>query len=83
MSERLGKGMKLTAESDYLTDAFYADLLRDRDALAEQGPCTDVAMSAECAALLHFEARLLDQKRYEQWLDLYTDDAIYWIPYDD
>ncbi|MEM8564664.1 MAG: aromatic-ring-hydroxylating dioxygenase subunit beta [Pseudomonadota bacterium] len=83
MSERLGNGLKLTAESGYLTDAFYADLLRDRDVLLEQGPCTDTALSAECAALLYFEARLLDQKRYEQWLDLYTDDAIYWIPYDD
>jgi 3-phenylpropionate/cinnamic acid dioxygenase small subunit len=26
------------------------------------------------------EARLLDDKRYEEWLDLWTDDGIYWVP---
>jgi 3-phenylpropionate/cinnamic acid dioxygenase small subunit len=26
------------------------------------------------------EAHLLDQKRYDEWLDLFTDDAFYWVP---
>ena len=26
------------------------------------------------------EARLLDDKRYQEWLDLWTDDGIYWVP---
>jgi 3-phenylpropionate/cinnamic acid dioxygenase small subunit len=26
------------------------------------------------------EARLLDEKRYDEWYDLYTDDAVYWMP---
>ena len=26
------------------------------------------------------EARLLDEKRYEEWHALFTDDAIYWVP---
>lgn len=26
------------------------------------------------------EARLLDEKRYEQWNALFTDDAYYWVP---
>ena len=26
------------------------------------------------------EARLLDDKRYDEWLDLWTDDGIYWVP---
>ena len=29
--------------------------------------------------LLH-EARLLDEQRYAEWLDLFAADAIYWIP---
>ena len=29
---------------------------------------------------LFHEARLLDLQRYEEWLDLYTDDATYWVP---
>jgi ethylbenzene dioxygenase beta subunit len=32
--------------------------------------------------LLSTEARFLDQERLEEWLTLYTDDAIYWIPSD-
>jgi 3-phenylpropionate/cinnamic acid dioxygenase small subunit len=26
------------------------------------------------------EAYLLDRKRYDEWLDLFTDDAFYWVP---
>jgi len=26
------------------------------------------------------EARLLDERRFEEWLDLFTKDGIYWIP---
>lgn len=34
----------------------------------------------EIAQFLYLEARLLDAQRYEEWLDLYTQDAIYWVP---
>ena len=30
--------------------------------------------------LLYFEARLLDQGRLDEWLELFTDDALYWLP---
>jgi 3-phenylpropionate/cinnamic acid dioxygenase small subunit len=26
------------------------------------------------------EARLIDQQRFDEWLDLYADDAFYWMP---
>jgi 3-phenylpropionate/cinnamic acid dioxygenase small subunit len=26
------------------------------------------------------EARLLDEKRFDEWYDLFTDDAYYWVP---
>ena len=29
---------------------------------------------------LYHEARLLDAQRYEEWLELYTADATYWVP---
>ena len=29
---------------------------------------------------LFHEARLLDTQRYEEWLELFTDDATYWVP---
>jgi len=31
-------------------------------------------------AFLFLEAALLDERRYEEWLDLFTEDAHYWIP---
>jgi 3-phenylpropionate/cinnamic acid dioxygenase small subunit len=38
---------------------------------------------AAVSAFLYHEADLLDSHRYEEWLALYTDDAIYWIPQGD
>jgi 3-phenylpropionate/cinnamic acid dioxygenase small subunit len=29
---------------------------------------------------LCFEAKLLDEHRYEEWLALWTEDALYWVP---
>ena len=29
---------------------------------------------------LYYEARLLDTQRFEEWLELFTDDATYWLP---
>ena len=29
---------------------------------------------------LYHEARLLDTQQYEQWLELFTEDATYWVP---
>lgn len=31
-------------------------------------------------AFIQAEARLLDQRRFADWLTLYADDALYWIP---
>ncbi|MFN2645080.1 MAG: aromatic-ring-hydroxylating dioxygenase subunit beta [Burkholderiales bacterium] len=29
---------------------------------------------------LYYEARLLDTQQYEQWLELFAEDATYWLP---
>jgi 3-phenylpropionate/cinnamic acid dioxygenase small subunit len=31
-------------------------------------------------ALLYREARLLDERRYEEWNELFTEDGVYWLP---
>ena len=36
-------------------------------------------MHGEVEQFLYLEARLLDTQRYEEWLDLYTEDATYWV----
>jgi benzoate/toluate 1,2-dioxygenase subunit beta len=35
---------------------------------------------AQSAELIFREARLLDERKFEEWIDLYVEDAIYWIP---
>jgi benzoate/toluate 1,2-dioxygenase beta subunit len=29
---------------------------------------------------LYREARLIDEHRYDEWLSLWTDDGVYWVP---
>lgn len=35
---------------------------------------------SDVEALILREARLLDEQRYGEWLELFAEDAIYWIP---
>ncbi len=37
-------------------------------------------MLAEVSAFLFHEARLLDQRRWHAWLDLFAEGGMYWIP---
>ena len=34
----------------------------------------------EVARFIYREARLLDEKRFDEWYELFTDDAYYWVP---
>jgi benzoate/toluate 1,2-dioxygenase beta subunit len=36
--------------------------------------------AAAVAAFLYHEARLLDERRFEEWRDLFTEDGVYWVP---
>ena len=37
-------------------------------------------LAQEVHEFLYAEADLLDERRYEEWLDLLTDDVAYWVP---
>jgi len=39
-----------------------------------------LSLMREIEDLLYGEADLLDERRYEAWLDLFTDDVVYWMP---
>lgn len=39
-----------------------------------------LADRAEIEQFLYKEARLLDIQKFEEWLDLFTEDACYWVP---
>lgn len=49
---------------------------------ADTGVASERELAAVSAFLSH-EAELLDARRYEEWLALYTDDSTYWIPQGD
>ena len=36
--------------------------------------------SREAERFLYYEAQLMDEHRYEEWVTLWTDDGIYWVP---
>lgn len=40
----------------------------------------DTLGPAAAAQFLYHEARLLDERRFADWLDLWCDDALYWVP---
>lgn len=39
-----------------------------------------MTLAEEVSALVHHEARLLDERRYAEWVALYAEDARYWVP---
>jgi 3-phenylpropionate/cinnamic acid dioxygenase small subunit len=40
----------------------------------------DVDLLREVEQFIYGEARLADELRYDEWEELWTDDAIYWVP---
>ena len=40
-------------------------------------------MIHEIQTLIHLECRLLDEGKLDDWLNLYTEDATYWLPIDE
>lgn len=40
-------------------------------------------LRVEAEEFLYMESRLLDRRDFENWLNLFTDDALYWLPLDE
>jgi benzoate/toluate 1,2-dioxygenase beta subunit len=67
--------------SHYVSDALYRELMANfNDWQDEARAVTDAGIRDEFRRLLEREARLLDQLRYEDWLKIYADECIYWVP---
>ncbi len=39
-----------------------------------------MSLAEAVTALIHHEARLLDERRYDDWVALFAEDARYWVP---
>ena len=63
----------------YVDDAFYAELVRAFSSWPET-EILDPATREQCRMLVHREARLLDQGRFEEWLAMYSQECVYWVP---
>ena len=67
--------------STYISDGFYRELIANfSDWQDDARAVGDVAERDAFRAFLEQEARLLDQLRYEQWLNMFTAECIYWVP---
>jgi 3-phenylpropionate/cinnamic acid dioxygenase small subunit len=67
--------------SYYVSDALYRELIANfSDWQDDARAVTDLAARDEFRLLLEREARLLDQLRYEDWLNMYATECIYWVP---
>ena len=63
----------------YVDEAFYDELVCSF-AASPESEIGDPATREQCRMLLHREARLLDQGRFEDWLALYSAQCVYWVP---
>lgn len=43
-------------------------------------PTPHASVDQSLIDFVHAEARMLDERRFETWLDLFTDDGRYWMP---
>jgi len=64
----------------HVTDALYQQLVDQAYATRARVSSPDPALQAAGAAVVHAEARLLDMRRFDDWLRLFTRDCIYWVP---
>ena len=48
--------------------------------ITRNGALTRLLLTHELTEFLYREAEMLDERRYEEWLDLFTEDARYWLP---
>jgi len=65
----------------YVDDRFYEALVASfRDWQRPELEVTDVGTRDDCRRLLEREARLLDEARFEDWLALYAEHCVVWVP---
>jgi 3-phenylpropionate/cinnamic acid dioxygenase small subunit len=64
----------------HVTEQLYADLAEQADKSRGNTLPSDPSLALGIAAFLFWEARLLDGRRYRDWVKLLTDDCIYWVP---
>ena len=66
--------------SYHVDQAWYEELKGFTESFAREWPTADPQTVHEAQAFLVQEARLIDEARFNHWLELFTPDSVYWIP---
>jgi benzoate/toluate 1,2-dioxygenase beta subunit len=65
----------------YVDERFYQQLVSSfSDWQRPELEVSDVTVRDQCRRLLEREARLLDEARFEDWLALYAEHCVVWVP---
>lgn len=64
----------------YVNDACYERLWALLQETRALGVVADAAVGVGVERLLFDEARLLDERRYDEWLALFVPECLYWVP---
>lgn len=68
-------------QPSYVDDAFYRELAAEfTDWQREDRRIGDPALLESCRQMLHLDARLLDEGRFEDWLALFANECLFWVP---
>ncbi|OBC01775.1 hypothetical protein A5784_16795 [Mycobacterium sp. 852013-50091_SCH5140682] len=68
------------AVSRYINPELYARIVRDAHQWDLPVTRPDRLVQRGCEALLYREARLLDEGKFEEWLDMFVPELVYWVP---
>jgi len=65
----------------YVDDAFYSELVNSfADWQRIELEVAELQVREQCRMVLEREARLLDQGHYKEWLELYAERCVVWVP---
>jgi benzoate/toluate 1,2-dioxygenase beta subunit len=81
MSTELRSEYADTSSWSYHIDRpYYEELTRQSLLLREDWPHASTEEIVSTESFLTNEARLVDEGRFNDWLELFTDDCLYWVP---
>jgi benzoate/toluate 1,2-dioxygenase beta subunit len=69
-----------TSWSYHIDEDYYAELGRVSALFDEDWPEPGPVALHQATTLLTREARLIDEGRFNHWLELFSDDCLYWVP---
>ncbi len=77
----MSKNQNPSSSSYYVSNEFYQKLIEDfSDWQREELEISDMAIRDSCRRILERESRYLQDRRLDDWLTLYEEECLYWVP---